>query len=164
MYVYICVYIYIHTHIYTHTERGGKSYWNDLQAAVQLIQQWAAVNGKSKNLVVAQFHEAGGFSWSSVKAGILKKHVPIDVLVSKYKQVKNNELPFPVSLCRPPEKLWPRLKLCTTTTRPKLIFTWNLVCLRLALNSWDLLVCLLGLKAWTSLPGPKLFISCSLCI
>jgi hypothetical protein len=27
-------------------------YCNDLQPAVQLIQQWAAVNGKSKNLVV----------------------------------------------------------------------------------------------------------------
>lgn len=36
-------------------------------------QQWAAVDGKSKNLVVAQSHEASCFSWSSVEAGILSK-------------------------------------------------------------------------------------------
>ena len=28
-------------------------YWNDLQSAVQLTQQWAAMNGKSRDLVVA---------------------------------------------------------------------------------------------------------------
>jgi hypothetical protein len=33
-------------------------YCNYLQPVVQLTQQWTAVNGKSKNLVVAQFHEA----------------------------------------------------------------------------------------------------------
>jgi hypothetical protein len=41
-------------------------FWDDLQVAVQLTQQWSAVNEKSKNLVHAQFHEAGCFSWSSV--------------------------------------------------------------------------------------------------
>ena len=35
-------------------------------SAVQLTQEWAAVDGKSKDLVVAQSHEAGGFSQSSV--------------------------------------------------------------------------------------------------
>ena len=44
----------------------NKIYQNDLQAAVQLTQQRPVVNGKSKNLVVAQFQEAGYFSWTSV--------------------------------------------------------------------------------------------------
>jgi hypothetical protein len=33
-------------------------YCNDLQSAVQLTQQLTAVNGKSKNIVVAQSHDA----------------------------------------------------------------------------------------------------------
>jgi hypothetical protein len=41
-------------------------YCDDLQAAVQLTQQWSAVDGKSKNLVV-QSQEASCFSWSSVE-------------------------------------------------------------------------------------------------
>ena len=40
-------------------------YWNDLQSAVELSQQWTAMSGKSKNLVVAQSHEASCFSWLS---------------------------------------------------------------------------------------------------
>jgi hypothetical protein len=39
-------------------------YYDDLQAVVQLQN---TVNGKSKNLVVAQPHEASCFSWSSVE-------------------------------------------------------------------------------------------------
>ena len=42
-------------------------YCDDLQSVVQLPQQWSAVNGKSKDLVVAQSHEASCFSWSSVE-------------------------------------------------------------------------------------------------
>ena len=57
-------------------------YWNDLQSAVQPTQQWAAMDGKSKNLVVAHSHEDGCLSWSSVEAGILKKWVPTDVSLS----------------------------------------------------------------------------------
>ena len=41
-------------------------YWNDLQSAVQLTQQWAAVDGKTKNLVVSQSHKARCLSWPSV--------------------------------------------------------------------------------------------------
>jgi hypothetical protein len=37
-------------------------YCYDLQSAVQLTQQWTAVDGKSKNLVVARSHEASYFS------------------------------------------------------------------------------------------------------
>ena len=44
-----------------------ESYCDDLQSVVQLTQQWSAVNGKSKNLVVAQSHKASCFSWSSVE-------------------------------------------------------------------------------------------------
>ena len=44
-------------------------YCDDLQSVVQLTQQGAAVNGKSKNLVVAQFHEARCYGWSSVEVG-----------------------------------------------------------------------------------------------
>ena len=44
-------------------------YYDDLQSIVQLTQQWTAVDGKSKNLVVAQSHEASCFSWSSVEEG-----------------------------------------------------------------------------------------------
>jgi hypothetical protein len=40
--------------------------WNDLQSAVQLSQQWAAVNGNPKNPVAAKFQEAGCLSWLSV--------------------------------------------------------------------------------------------------
>ena len=43
-----------------------KIYWNDLQSAVQLSQQWAAVNGNPKNPVAAKFQEAGCLSWLSV--------------------------------------------------------------------------------------------------
>lgn len=39
---------------------------NKLTAPLELTQQWAAVSGKVKNLVVAQCHKAGGFSWSCV--------------------------------------------------------------------------------------------------
>jgi hypothetical protein len=44
-------------------------YCDDLQSAVQLPQQWSAVNGKSKDLEVAQSHETSCFSWSSVEVG-----------------------------------------------------------------------------------------------
>jgi hypothetical protein len=40
-----------------------------LQSVIQLSQQWSAVNGKSKNIVVTQSHEASCFSWSSVELG-----------------------------------------------------------------------------------------------
>lgn len=40
---------------------------------VQLIQQWLAVNGKSKNPIVAQSHEPGCFRSSPVSAEIPKK-------------------------------------------------------------------------------------------
>jgi hypothetical protein len=33
------------------------------------------------------------------------------------------------------QKVWPRLKACTTTPGPKLFFTWNLLNLSLTLNS-----------------------------
>ena len=42
-------------------------YCDDFQSGVQLPQQWSAVSGKSKDLVVAQSHEASCFSWSSVE-------------------------------------------------------------------------------------------------
>lgn len=45
------------------------TYYDDLQSAVQLPQQWSAVDGKAKNLVVAESHEASRFSWSSVEVG-----------------------------------------------------------------------------------------------
>ena len=37
--------------------------------SLQSSQQWSAVNGKSKDLVVAQSYEAGCFSWSFVEVG-----------------------------------------------------------------------------------------------
>ena len=42
------------------------NYWDSLQSPVQLTHRWAAVDGKFKNLVVAQSHEDECFSWSSV--------------------------------------------------------------------------------------------------
>jgi hypothetical protein len=44
-------------------------YCDDLEFVVQLTQQRSALNRKVKNLVVAQSHEAGCFSWSSVAVG-----------------------------------------------------------------------------------------------
>lgn len=46
IYVYMYIYIYVYIHIYW-------IYFNDLQDAIKLIQQWLAVHGKSKNLLVA---------------------------------------------------------------------------------------------------------------
>ena len=45
----------------------GGLYCDDLTSVVQLSQQWSAVNGKFKNLVVVQSHEASCFNWSSVE-------------------------------------------------------------------------------------------------
>jgi hypothetical protein len=42
-------------------------YCDDLKSVDQITQQWSAVNGKSKNLVVAQSHKSSCFSWSSVE-------------------------------------------------------------------------------------------------
>jgi hypothetical protein len=42
-------------------------YCDDLQSVVQLTQQWAVVDGKSKNLVVAQSHQGSCFRWSSLE-------------------------------------------------------------------------------------------------
>ena len=42
---------------------------DDLQSVVQLPKQWSAVDGKSKNLVVPQSHEASCLNWSSVGVG-----------------------------------------------------------------------------------------------
>ena len=69
-------------------------YCNDLQSAVQLTQQWLSVNGKPKNLVVAQSHRASCFNWSSVYTGVLEKQVPTDVLARKCKQVKKSDPSF----------------------------------------------------------------------
>ena len=44
-------------------------YCDDLQSVVQLTQQWAAVDGKSKNLVVAQSHEHSCLRRSSIEVG-----------------------------------------------------------------------------------------------
>ena len=61
----------------THTGAGEmRVYWNDLQTAVQ---QRLSVNGKSKNLVVAQSHEAGCLRWSSVCAGVMNRQAPVPV-------------------------------------------------------------------------------------
>ena len=74
------------------------------------------MNSKSKNLTVAQSHEARCFTWSSVSARILKKQVPTDVLASKCKQAKKSEPSF---FHCPPEglqqKVWPRLKVWNKT-------------------------------------------------
>jgi len=43
--------------------------WDDLQSVAQLTQQWAAVEGKAKNLVVVLPQEAGCFIRSSVEIG-----------------------------------------------------------------------------------------------
>lgn len=61
------------------------------KSVVQLTQQWAAVDGKSQDLVVAQSHgKAGCVSCSSVQS------VPTDVLAwqQKCKQWKRRESPF----------------------------------------------------------------------
>jgi hypothetical protein len=42
-------------------------YFDNVQSVVQLTQQWVAVVGKSKNLVVAQSQKASCFRWSSVE-------------------------------------------------------------------------------------------------
>ena len=44
-------------------------YCDDLQSIVQLMQQWAAVDGKSKNLVVSQSHKGHCLNWSFVEVG-----------------------------------------------------------------------------------------------
>lgn len=62
---YLCIYVvYI---IYTGI------YLNDFHVEVQ---QWLVMNGKSKNLVVAQSHKTECLSWSSVYIGVQKKWAP----------------------------------------------------------------------------------------
>ena len=41
----------------------------------------------------------------------------------------------------------------------KLFFTWNLLCIRLALNLRSACHFLLGLKVCTTIPGPKFFMT-----
>ena len=83
-------------------------YCDDLQSAVQLTQQRAAMDGKPKNLVVSQSHEASYFSWSSVEVGSNK-------YASKCKQLKKSESPvFQCPYVGLQQKVWPRLKVCTT--------------------------------------------------
>jgi len=63
-------------------------------------QQWPAVNRRFKDLVGAQAHKA-----------------PIEVLVSKCKQVRKSESSFfqcPYTLLH--QKVWSRIKVCTTTS------------------------------------------------
>jgi hypothetical protein len=73
-----------HTHIYgTHIHTWNiyvyikGIYWNDLQAAVQLTQQWPGVNRKSKILIASQSHEAVCLSWSFVYVGVPKKKASV---------------------------------------------------------------------------------------
>jgi len=93
------------------------------------------VSSLSSTRSQAAFHSLTRcFTWSSVEAGFLKKWVPTDVLASKCKQTKR-ELSFShcpyVGL---QQKVWPRLKVCTTMTAPKPFFAWNLLCPRLTIN------------------------------
>jgi hypothetical protein len=44
-------------------------YHDGLRSVLQLSQQWSSVDGKSKNLVVAQSHKAACFRWPSVEVG-----------------------------------------------------------------------------------------------
>ena len=74
-------------------------------SAVQLTQQWPAVNGKSTNLQVAQPHESRCFSWNPKGVGTSR------CAGSKYKQAKKNELfLFPLSLYRPPAEGMAQIK------------------------------------------------------
>jgi hypothetical protein len=103
------------------------------------------MDGKSKNLVVAQSHEASRLSWSYVT----------NVLASKCKQMKKSESSFfqwpYVSL---QQKLRPRLKVFATKPGsgtcfvPAWPWTQRSPCLSL-----------LGLRTCTILPGPKLFMA-----
>jgi len=81
------------------------------------------VDGKSKNLVVARSHEVRCFSWSSVQAGSLKKRVLTDVLAGKYQQVKKSESSFfQCPYVGLQQKVWPRVKVCTTITGSGICF------------------------------------------
>lgn len=53
-------------------------YCDNLKSVVQLTQQWTAVDGKSKNVVVAKFQEASCFSWFSVEVGSNRWQVRIN--------------------------------------------------------------------------------------
>jgi hypothetical protein len=112
---------------------GSPNLWNvfikgisydDLQSVVQLPQQWSAVNGKSKNLVVAQSYEASCFSWSSVEVDCKR------CAGSKCKQTKKNEFFFPMSLCRSPAEGVAQIKGVYHHT-----WIQNKFCPRLTLNS-----------------------------
>jgi hypothetical protein len=60
-------------------------------------QQWSAVNRKSKDLVAAQSHKTGCFSWPSVEVGSNR-------CAGKEMQAEEEKRIFllPVSLCRSP--------------------------------------------------------------
>ena len=129
-------------------------YCDDLHSVVQLTQQWSAVNGKSKNLVVAQSHGAC-LTWSSVYLGILKRWVPTDVLPRRFIQTTKSESSFFQCLhVGLQQKVWPRLKVCTTTPESGscLVTGWPWTQRSPCLS-------LLGLTACTTLPRAKLFLA-----
>jgi hypothetical protein len=84
-------------------------YCNDLQSAVQLTQQWAAVNGKFKNLVVSQSHEASCLNWSSVEVGF--QQMGWQVRASSRSKSESSFFQCPYIGLQ--QKVWLRLKVCT---------------------------------------------------
>jgi hypothetical protein len=90
----------------------------DALAVVQLTQQWLVVDGNSKNLVVAQSHKAStGLLYMLEyrrQAPMLMKHG----CVSK-ERARGQRKSF-LFLCPYTDfqqKLWPRLKVCLSTSR-----------------------------------------------
>lgn len=95
-------------------------YWNDLQATVQLIQQWWAMNGKSKNPVIAQFTRLDASAGLLVYAGVppqnkLQWQWKNGCCKGKQTKRKSFFLLCPYMDFKP--KMGPRIKVCVPASR-----------------------------------------------
>ena len=100
-------------------------YCDDLQSVIQLTQQWSAVDGKSKDLVVAQ--SPRGWLCQLIFCRSRFQQMCWQVSASGQRRVN---LPPSMSLCRSPAEGVAQIKgLCHHT------WIWNLLCPRLTWNS-----------------------------
>ena len=81
-------------------------YYDDLQSAVPIPQQWSAMNWKAKDLVVAQSHKASRQRRKSKSSFFQCPYVGLQ------------------------QKVWPRLKVCATTPGPGTCFVLDVLELR----------------------------------
>jgi hypothetical protein len=131
----------------THTLGSAR---DDLQSAVQVTQQWAAVNGKL--LRPSRSHEAGVAAALLYKLGSWRssfQRMCWQACTSRWRRIF-----LPLSLCGPAAEGMVQIKDAHHHPRHKLFSTWKLIW-----TQRSACLCLLGLKVCATLPGPKLLMA-----